>query len=399
MKDKLKILYVDMGGVAPYSCDKPVGRISGWAELQNDVCWLIPKLIEKTAKEEIRDISKSPERIKIVTFPFSGKKRFSSFGIILAYFSRILFSPIIFFKKLPGFDIGYSNSSVLVDIVPILWLKIFGKCRHWILMMDSIVPPPSERSGSAFVNVITYLESRFVTMIAKRFATVIFTVNPELKDVIVKRGVDEKKVFLTQNGLFMDKIDRVSATEKDNYDAVYMGRITENKGIFDLLSVWTKVIEKIPSAKLAIMGTGRSEVVKNFVGKIKEKGLEKNIDYLGFVGGDEKYIIFKSSKMFLFLSKVNADESWGISLMEGLACGLPAVTYNLAIYNHVYEDGLLLKNEIGDTASVTAKTLTLLNNPKERESFAIRGIEFAKQFNWATIAKEDLNKIKEIIKT
>jgi len=236
-------------------------------------------------------------------------------------------------------------------------------------------------------------------MIAKRFATVIFTVNPELKDVIVKRGVDEKKVFLTQNGLFMDKIDRVSATEKDNYDAVYMGRITENKGIFDLLSVWTKVIEKIPSAKLAIMGTGRSEVVKNFVGKIKEKGLEKNIDYLGFVGGDEKYIIFKSSKMFLFLSKVNADESWGISLMEGLACGLPAVTYNLAIYNHVYEDGLLLKNEIGDTASVTAKTLTLLNNPKERESFAIRGIEFAKQFNWATIAKEDLNKIKEIIKT
>lgn len=397
MGNELKILYVDLGGVALYSMDKTAGRILGWADKQNDIFLLAPKLIEETAQKEICDISKFPERIKIITLPFSAKKRTSGLGIILSYFLRILFSPAVLLKKIPKFDIGYSNSPVFVDAIPILLLKLFGRCNHWILMFDSIVPAPSQRSGSAFINIITYLESEFVMKIANRFASAVFTVNPELKNEIIDRGINKKKVFLTQNGLFISRIDQIPAYKRDQYDAVYMGRITENKGVFDLISVWFKVVKIIPTAKLAILGTGRRKVVRDFINTIKEKNLEKNINYLGYIRGDKKYEIFKSSKIFVFLSKVNADESWGISLMEALACGLPAVTYNLAIYNFVYQEGILMKNEVGHVDTVVDKIIFLLRNHNERAALSAKSAEFARQFDWFKIAQEDLYKIRKIL--
>ena len=399
MVDILKILYVDLGGVARYSCDKAAGRVLGWVELQNDVFLLVPKLMEETARKEIRDICGFPEKIKVITLPFSTQKHSSTLGIIYSYFLRVLFAPAVIFQKMPLLDIGYSNSPVLVDIVPILLLKCFGKCRHWVLMMDSIVPPSSKRSGSSFINKITYWESRFVVFLASHFATAVFTVNPVLKREIIRLGMRNDKILLSKNGLFMNRIDKVTASSGGKkYDAAYMGRITENKGIFDLISVWAGIVMKDSSRKLAVMGTGRSDVVELFTDALKENNLEKNVEYFGYVSGDKKYEIFKSSKVFIFLSKVNADESWGISLMEALACGLPALTYDLDIYNHVYADGILQKSKIGDVRAVIEKMTFLLDNEKAWKIASEKGTLFAKQYNWFTISQEDLEQMRLMIK-
>ncbi|MFA4999778.1 MAG: glycosyltransferase [Patescibacteria group bacterium] len=396
-KKKLKMLYVNLGGVGVYCSDKTIGRCLGWVIEKSEVFLLIPQLIKDATRSEMSSISTNSKKVKIITLPFSSKMRSSGFGIIFSYFIRVLFSPILLFKNIPKFDVCYANSALLVDVIPILFLKLFGKCRHFILMIDSIVPKPSQRSGNIFINTITHLESKFVVKIISRFTSIIFTVNPELKKEIVKQGIDEKKIFLTQNGLFMDKINKVLARKEKIYDGVYMGRITENKGIFDLLSVWSGIIKIIPNAKLAVMGTGREDVVKKFLNKIKDGNLEENIDYFGYVSGNKKYEIFRSSKIFIFLSKVNADESWGISLMEALACGLPAITYDLAIYNHIYREDILQKNKIGDINSVINKIKFLLIDEDIRRQLRNKSIIFAEQFNWFDIAKRDLEIIYNTI--
>ena len=397
MNQKLKILYVDMGGVNIYSCDKPAGRILGWVSEGNEVSLLIPGLMSKTAKREIQDNSKYPERIKIINFPFSERITTSSYGIIFSYFLRLLFSPSVLFMNKSNYDFGYSNSPVLVDIVPILWLKLFGRCKHWVLMLDSIVPLPSQRSGSGFINIITYLESRFVNVLANFFASAVFTVNPELKKEMIKRGIKKEKIILSQNGLFMERINSVKNQKSKKYDAVYMGRISINKGVLDLIKIWKKLVKKRPKAKLAIMGMGLDDIVMKFKREIEKNDMVKNIEYLGFTPSNKKYTVLKKSKVFLYLSKVNADESWGISLMEALACGLPAISYNLPIYEHIYKTESLIRIKLNDLDSVTKKLIYLLENQKVWLSLSKKSINFAKNFDWFKIAKEDLKKIKKVL--
>lgn len=397
MVNQLKILYVDLGGVTVYCCDKPAGRILGWANAKNQVYILAPNLIKETMEKEIDALAEFPDSIHHRTLPCTTKSRSSSLGIIFSYGQRLILSPFVLWSKMPKLDFGFSNSPVLIDILPILILKLFGRCRHWILMMDSIVPEPQKRTGSSFINYITYLESLLVVKLASWLATAVFTVNPELKTALISRGLSQNKIILSKNGLFFQKLDLVPEPQTKTYDAVFMGRITENKGIFDLLTVWQKIIEKLPQAKLAIIGTGREDVVNRLISFIKENKLEKNIDYLGFVHSPQKYKLLKSAKIFLFLSKVNADESWGISLMEALACGLPAITYDLEIYKHVYSPNILIKKSISDLTAVYQETINLLNDSARRLILADTVKRFARQFDWLTIAEQDLNQIKKIL--
>ena len=223
-----------------------------------------------------------------------------------------------------------------------------------------------------------------------------FTVNPVLRDKIISMGINSNKIILSKNGLFIDKIDQ-SYSFSNNYTAAYMGRISDNKGVFDLMNVWREIVNNFPDAKLAILGTGRSDVVKKLAIEVKKNNLTRNIDMLGYVSKNDKYEILKSSKIFLFLSKVNADESWGISLMEALACGLPAVTYDLDIYKHVYPEELLLKSDIGDISSVINNVMFLLNSEKQLKNISDKGVQFARQFSWKDIADNDIKEMCRVI--
>lgn len=392
----LDILYVNLGDNVPYTYDKIAGRILGWAKAGNRINLLVPELSRENIEKEI--LQKNPNTIRVTTLPFSDKKAISPINIVLSYLLRIIFSPVILFYKLPVFDIAVSNSAFLVDTYPILLLRLFGRCNHWVLIMDSVIPNPKERTGNSIVNTLSYYESLIVGKIANQNADIILTVNPELKREMVKRGISKNKIKYTQNGLFIENINPILSTEKYEYDGVYQGRISPNKGVLDLIKVWSKVIVKIPHAKLAIMGTGMKNNIAELEKMIDTHNLKNNIAYLGFTGSPKKYQIMKSSKVFLYLSKVNADESWGISLMEALACGLPAITYDLAIYKHIYDTDGVTSLQNGDINTVADVTIDLINNPRRRAILSIKAIDFASKFDWNNIAKRDLILLNAIMK-
>lgn len=397
MKSRLlNILYINLGDNFPYTYDKIAGRVLNWAKLGNSITLLVPKLSQKTVNREI--LSQNAKLVKTITLPFSNHIANSPFKIILLYLSRMVFSPAVLFKTPTSIDVAISNSAFFVDIAPALILKLFGKCKHWILIMDSVIPSPTKRGGNKFINLITYVESVFVGWIANLFSDMIFTVNPELKIAMIKRGISKNKIYLSQNGLFLKDIQNIKPQTQNVYQGVYQGRISDNKGTFDLIDVWKKVVEEIPDAKLAIMGSGLEENISKLKIEIENNHLGDNISYLGFTPKPEKYQIMKNSKVFLYLSKVNADESWGISLMEALACGLPAISYDLPIYKHIYLTDALIRLKNGDIKSVARKVITLLNNSRLRRNLSQEAHNFVQKFDWKIIADKDMEIINVIMK-
>jgi len=387
--NKQTISYIDLGSVSCGSLDKRKGRILGWVKEGFEVDYLCPRLVKEHALKEFP----KNESIRIISLPFTRRTVKSAYLIILEYIKRLLVSPYFLAQVKPSY-FTFCNSGILADVIPGIFFKLFKKTKYLFIMIDSLVPHPSKRQGAVLINWGVYLESKLVIWLADHFADLIFTVNPVIKEKLTNSSLNKSRIILSENGIFLDEINRVK-TKKSKYLASYMGRITENKGVFDLINVWKKVVHKYPQAKLAVMGTGTSQSVNHFKEQIEKSGLEENIDYLGFVNSPRKYKILKQSKVFLFLSKVDGDESWGISLMEALACGLPAVVYDLDIYDTIYPQDLLIKVPVNDWNSVVKALFKLLKDEKLTIQKSKRGKKFSKHFDWLEIARNDLKKVKK----
>ena len=97
------------------------------------------------------------------------------------------------------------------------------------------------------------------------------------------------------------------------------GRLVDQKGQWHLIRAFSRVINKMPDAKLLILGQGGN---KDYLERlIKDYKLEDSIKLLGYKSNP--YIYMVRSDIFAFSSVY---EGLGNILVECMACGLPVVS-------------------------------------------------------------------------
>jgi glycosyltransferase involved in cell wall biosynthesis len=178
-------------------------------------------------------------------------------------------------------------------------------------------------------------------------------------------------------------IQKAKADKRYEFDAIFMGRINETKGIYDMLKALNLVRKNYPDFQLAIMGDGDLKTKREFQGKIKELDLEKNIKFLGFRSGLEKFNILKSAKCFWFLS-VSESESFGVALLEAVCCGLPAFTYDLPPFLQIYTKGEIDISPKGNYRLIAEKVIQLFES---RNFTNKKGRELLGKYSWKKIAE------------
>ena len=157
-----------------------------------------------------------------------------------------------------------------------------------------------------------------------------------------------------------------------------------------MLKVLTLVKQKYPNFRLAIMGQGDETTEEQFKNKIKEMGLENNIQFLGYITGQKKFNIIKSAKVFWFLS-VSQSESFGVALLEAVCSGRLAIAYDLEQFKRIYQNDEVFIFPKGDYQSVAKKTIEIFDQQKfgnERGQLLLE-----KYGNWDKIAEIEYNTI------
>lgn len=290
------------------------------------------------------------------------------------------------FRNTSKYDIFYSPSSVLdLVILPFMTKKLNKKIK-WVTVLDNIVPFTDP--GNKIIRFLAWLFFQISILLIKS-ADHIFVISEDLKEYLIKRGFREEKITVTGNGIETDLIKRAKADTKNQFDALYVGRINETKGIYDMLYVLSEVKKKYPKFKLGIMGEGDPVTKKQFKEKIEKMGLAGSIAFLGFISGQEKYNIVKSCKTFWFLSK-SKSESFGVALLEAVCLGKPAFVYSLEPFKKIYKKNEVIMSDIGDWKSVAEKVLKTF----EKRNFEnIAGIKLLNQFSWSKIAKIEAREI------
>lgn len=135
------------------------------------------------------------------------------------------------------------------------------------------------------------------------------------------------------------------------------------KRVDDLIRVFNEVRKKIPS-KLLLIGDGPERSNCEYLAK--DLGI---YDDVTFYGNQESFIeILSVADLFLMPSQ---SESFGLSALEAMACGVPVVSSNaggLPELNLHGETGYLA--EIGDISKMAEYTVELLENKNKYRIFA-----------------------------
>lgn len=119
----------------------------------------------------------------------------------------------------------------------------------------------------------------------------------------------------------------------DKLRLVFMGRISEIKGIYDVLECLHKYKELLQDKiELHIGGVGDE---KRFQKMITNYNLSSMIVQHGWVNGEQKEKLFCSSDVFIHPSHF---ESSGIAILEALSYGLPVITTLIGGIPDFFED-------------------------------------------------------------
>ena len=294
-------------------------------------------------------------------------------GLIASMYSML----ITLLRRFRGrYHVVAARSHYLHDVVPALWIKLQTKAILAVYVITVAVP---ELGGWSFWNWTIIAMQHFLSILLIRmFSDVVFVLDPFDKETLVRLGVDPGKIHVTHGGVDLEKIDRVPDILDKDYDAVYFGRFSKSKGIYDLIETWRHVTDDMPSAKLLIFGFGTDEDIKKMNDNIRRLGLNDNIVIKGPLFGDEKYKMLKTSKLYVNPSYV---DTWCLATAEAAACRTPAIVYGLKTYKATYGDAISMART-GDIEDLSSKILMLLNDPKLRERNAEKAYELVQKYTW-----------------
>ena len=170
--------------------------------------------------------------------------------------------------------------------------------------------------------------SRFARCRRKR----LLYVHPRMHSDLLARGYQDDELKYISFGVDPAPPGTDRPIEKV-YDVVWIGRVHRQKGIDDLLATLKYLATRIPGFKALIIGKVQAELET----RIAELGLAKYVSFSGFVSEEEKFRLFKASRVYLMPSRFEGSPR---VIGEALVCDIPVVAYDVETYRAVFSEFL-----------------------------------------------------------
>ncbi|MEK6646840.1 MAG: glycosyltransferase family 4 protein [Candidatus Firestonebacteria bacterium] len=298
------------------------------------------------------------------------KNVFTMFALFSNFFKK-LFNGVLFIikntKLFKNSNCVYSVSDFYPDSIPAFLIKLINKKVIWIAGFYLFAPAPFQKDspykGKDFLRGFLYWLSQIpIHWIVNRYADIVFITSEPDKKRFIRKKRDESKIIVIRGGVNISDSTKylnsqnVIPVEKRKYDACFVGRFHQQKGVLVLIDIWKEVVKLKPDAKLAMIGNGPlEEEVKN---RAKEYGIGNNIDLFGFLDGEKKYAIFQQSKIVVHPATY---DSGGMASAEAMAWELPGISFDLEALKTYYPKGMI-KIPQGNNKNFAEEIIKLLFN-------------------------------------
>jgi len=179
---------------------------------------------------------------------------------------------------------------------------------------------------------------------------------------LAKRALRRASVIVTLNGYHTDQLSRLCpgleniravpnfleagmmsgltrepiAPPHDPMRLLFLSRVAREKGVLDAIEAARILRDRGVGIHLEIAGTGGD--LDDAKALSAEHGLDRIVEFSGFVTGEDKMRVYLSSDVLLFPTYWN--EGFPYVLLEAMAAGLPIVSTTHGVIPHLLKDGV-----------------------------------------------------------
>lgn len=197
-------------------------------------------------------------------------------------------------------------------------------------------------------------------------------VSKGIADLYVNLGLTKTAYPFIHHGIKIETFDKESYKAEcrlTNPQLIIVGRIEIFKGHHFLIDAMPAVAATFPGVKLLVLGEGSEK--DNCIKRVKDLGLQNNVDFLGFK--DHPYAYISYSDIIILPSLF---EPFGLVYIEAFALKTPVVAFNTPAGNEIMENNkTALLVDKADSAALAEKIIYLLNNPAARKQLADNAFE------------------------
>ena len=189
-------------------------------------------------------------------------------------------------------------------------------------------------------------------------------IKPEKKIETIYNFIDER-VYLKKNTATIKEKHGILPDEKV---VIHVSNFRKVKRVQDVIRVFRNIAGKT-KAKLLLVGDGPEKSTACEL--IRKYGLEDQVLMLG--NQDRVEELYSISDLKLLLSE---KESFGLVLLEAMACGVPCIGTNIGGIPEVIKNnvsGFLV--DVGDVAAATARAMSILEDEQLSNRFTKAAIE------------------------
>jgi glycosyltransferase involved in cell wall biosynthesis len=312
------------------------------------------------------------------------------------------------FGNVQGFYVHKINSS-RARVIGVLsfWLKIFLKIRE--IKPDILHAQDLSMSLPAYLSrkilKIPYVVwgrgtdvyhprnfERFTMKPILRNAHAILALTEDMREKL--KCIYDTRIYVIPNGIDLEEYKDVMIIpnrKKGTKEILFVGRLHPIKGVQYLLRAMKQVQEKIPDARLILVGDGEER--ERLVSLSIQLGIQKYVQFIGITPHNVVKTFMQQADVFVLPS---LSEGFPNVILEAMACGLPIIASRVGgIPDIITNDTNGYLVEVKDTNDMANKILLLLSDDALRKKLSDTNRHQIEKYSWENVISE-LEKIYDL---
>ena len=206
---------------------------------------------------------------------------------------------------------------------------------------------------------------------------------PDFPLRIIPNGID--------TSVYRPGLSPIRHLRDERVNILFVGRLEKRKGLGDLLRAYRLMRSRVSNARLIVVGDGPLRAsAESFISRHRLP----DVVMAGFVPDSVLPRYYVSAD--IFCAPATGSESFGIVLLEAMACALPVVATEVAGYMSVLEpgkDSLTVRPK--SWRELSAALVILARDAELRRRMGAAGYDKAQSYSWPSVASQVVDVYEE----